>query len=104
MTVTVDTDDSGNVERIPISSQPTTMSDELANRAGRLREVRPSDAVIGFEYRGKLYLRTYRRSSEGVTRMETVLPSLSGGTCHSVHRGQAGRHSFRRPPFPSFVG
>jgi hypothetical protein len=103
MTVTADTDESGNVARISISSQLTTMSDELANRAGMLREVCQSDAMLGFVYRGKFHLHIFLRQSEDVTRMDMALPSLSGGKFHSVHQGQVWRHSFHhRVPSPPF--
>jgi hypothetical protein len=86
MTVTADTDESGNVERISISSQPTTVSDELAKRAGVLFEVHRSDAVIGVECHRTFNLDISLRRSERVTRMDMVLPSGSGGTFHGVHR------------------
>jgi|SRR6516165_7474554 hypothetical protein len=105
MTVTADTDEPGNVERISISPQPITMSNELANLAGNLREVYPSDAVIGLACRGKFHRHISRDRSDDVTRMERVLPSLSGWKFRSVDRGRAWRHSLhhRGPPGP-FVG
>jgi hypothetical protein len=105
MTVTAVTDESANVERISSSSQPTTVSDEPANRAGMMREVRPSGAVIVLDYRGKFHLHIYLRRSEDGIRMETALPALSGGKFHCVHRYQAWHRSFRhRLPPPPFVG
>jgi hypothetical protein len=102
MTVTADTDKSGNVERVSISSQPATMLDELAIRAGMLREVCPSDAVVGFVCPEKFRLHIYLRRSEDMTRIETVSRSLSGGTFRGAHRSQAWRHSIlhRVPPRP----
>ena len=94
MSAGADADVLSNVERISISSQPTAVSDELARLTGMLREVCPRDAAIGFEYDGKLHLHVYVRRSEDVTRVETILPSLSGGIFHSVHRGK-GRQSFQ---------
>jgi hypothetical protein len=103
MTVTANTDEpASKVERISTSSQPITVSDEPANRAGMMHEVRPFDAVIILEYRAKFHVQIYPRRSENVTRMEMVLPPLSDGKFHNVHRDQARRRSFRHrlPPSP----
>jgi hypothetical protein len=94
MGVRADTDGLANVEPISTSSQSTVVSDELAKLTGMLREFCPPDAVIGFEFDGRLHLHIYLRRSEDVTKMETVLPSLFGGIFHNVQRGQAGRRSF----------
>ena len=94
MSVRADTDASDNVERISIPSQSTAVSDELAKLTGMLREICPPDAVIGFEYDGRLRLHIHLRRSEDVTKLETVLPTLFGGIFHSVQRGQVGRHTF----------
>lgn len=94
MSVRAESDGADNVERIPIPSQLTTISDELAKLTGMLRKVCPSDAEIGFEYDGRLHLHVYLRRCEDVTSVETILPVLSGGTFHSVNRGQ-GRRTFR---------
>jgi len=105
MTVTTDTDRSGNIERISITSQATTVPEELANCTGMLREVCPFVTVIDFERRWKFPLHIYRRRSEDETQMEMVITSLSGEKFHGVHRGHGWRHSFRhRVPPPPFVG
>ena len=83
-----------NVEPISLAAQATPVSDELAKLTAALQEICPQDAVISFEFDGKLHLNVHLRRFEDVTRLETALPSLCGAIFHDVRHGQVGRHSF----------
>jgi len=82
------------VERIPVQTQPTPVSDELGRLQAALAELCPKDSTISFEYDGKLHLHVDLRGFEDVNRMEAILPTLFGGIFHDVRRTLAGPHSF----------
>ena len=83
-----------NVEPISLPPQATPVSDELTKLTEALRGICPQDAVITFEFDGKLHLNVHLRRFEDVTRVETALPSLCGMIFHDIRHGQVGRHSF----------
>jgi hypothetical protein len=82
------------VERISVPTKATPVSDELSKLTAMLRGICPADALIAFEFDGKLHLHIYLRRFEDVTRLEVALPTLCGGIFHDVQHGQVGRHSF----------
>ena len=93
MSANVNADEPANVERIAVPSH-SLVTDELEKLTAMLREVCPRDAMITFEYDGRLRLHIQLRRSEDVTKMEAILPTLFGGIFHAVQRGQVGRGSF----------
>jgi hypothetical protein len=82
------------VERISVPTKATPVSDELSKLTAMLRGICPADALIAFEFDGKLHLHIHLRRFEDVTRLEVALPTLCGGIFHDVQHGQVGRHSF----------
>jgi len=65
------------VERIPVQTQPTPVSDELGRLQAALAELCPKDSTISFEYDGKLHLHVDLRGFEDVNRMEAYCPPCS---------------------------
>ncbi|QIK97114.1 hypothetical protein G7076_02295 [Sphingomonas sp. HDW15A] len=73
---------------------PTFVSDELARLTVVLREFCPPEAIVTFEYDGRLKLHIDVREVQDVARLEAVLPSLCGGIFHDTQRGLSAHHSF----------
>lgn len=94
MSVLGDVEASAKVERISVPSKGTPVSDELSRLTAIIRDICPPDALIAFEFDGRLHLRVQLRRFEDVTRLEVALPTLCGGIFTEVHHGQVGRHSF----------
>lgn len=94
MSVLRDAEAPAKVERISVPTKATPVSDELSNLTAMLRHICPPDALIGFEFDGKLHLHVHLRRFEDVTRLEVALPTLCGGIFRDVQHGQVGRHSF----------
>jgi hypothetical protein len=94
MSVVRDAEIPTKIERIAIPSKATPVSDELCRLTAILRDICPPDALVGFEFDGKLHLHIQLRRFEDVTRLEVALPALCGGIFHDVQHGQVGRHSF----------
>lgn len=95
MSVETVADGTANVESMFANSQATPVSDELGRLRKMLLELGPCDAIIKFEFDGRLRLHIDVRRVEDVAMLEAVLPSLSGGIFHDVQRGMAGHNSFR---------
>lgn len=82
-----------NVESM-FASQATPISDELGKLTAMLAQLCPPDAVIGFQYDGKLRLSIDVRRFEEMTTIEAQLPLLYGGIFQEVQRGSPGHGSF----------
>jgi hypothetical protein len=85
---------SAKVERISLPSKETPVSDELSKLTAILHDICPPDALVGFEFDGRLHVHIQLRRFEDVTRLEVALPSVCGGIFSDVQHGQVGRHSF----------
>ena len=85
---------SADVAPINIPPPPTTVSDELGKLMGTLREHCSPEAVIIFQFDGKLHVHIDVRDIEEVARLESLLPSLCGGAFSELQRGLAAHHSF----------
>ena len=83
-----------DVERIHAPSPPTTVSDELGRLMGVLREHCGPEAVITFQFDGKLHVHIDVRDIEEVARLESILPALCGGAFSELQRGLSAHHSF----------
>jgi hypothetical protein len=83
-----------DVERIHTPPPPTTVSDELGKLMGTLREHCSPEAVISFQFDGKLHVHIDVRDMEEIARLESILPSLCGGAFSELQRGLAAHHSF----------
>ena len=83
-----------DVERIHAPPPPTTVSDELGKLMGTLREHCGPEAVISFQFDGKLHVHIDVRDMEEIARLESILPSLCGGAFSELQRGLAAHHSF----------
>ena len=84
----------GSVERFPATVQSRAISDELNRILAILREAAPVDAIITFDFDGKLHVHIDVRKREEVTLLEAMLPNLSLGLFHSISHGEAPHHRF----------
>ncbi len=84
----------GSVERLPAASQSTVVTDELNRILAILREACPANALISFDFDGRLHVHIDVRKREDVTIIENMLPSLSLGLFHSISRGDTPHHPF----------
>ena len=75
------------VEQMPAPAKSTVVSDELNRIIGAVRSICPTDAVISFEYDGKLQINIDIRKLEDLARVEGMLPSLCGGIFSHLQRG-----------------
>ena len=86
--------EAGNVESMFAEPQPTPVSDELGKLRGVLIEKLPRDALIKFEYDGRLQLHVYVGRYEDLAVVEALLPSLCGGIFRNLQRGMTRHSSF----------
>ena len=82
-----------NVESM-FGSHATPISDELGKLTTMLAQICPPDAVIAFQFDGKLRLSIDIRRFEEMTTIEAQLPLLYGGIFHEVQRVLPGHGSF----------
>ena len=92
MTVEKSAGEAGNVETIFAEPPSTPVSDELGKLRGVLLEKLPRDALIKFEFDGRLQLHIYVKRYEDLAVVEALLPSLCGGIFRDIQRGMT-RHS-----------
>ena len=83
----------GNVENM-FEAPPTPISDELEKLRRVLVEQLPRDALIKFEFDGRLRLHVDARRFEDVAVVEALLPSLSGGIYGDLQRAMSRHNSF----------
>lgn len=83
-----------SVERLPNSSQSTMVSDELSRLLAMLKDACPRDALIRFDFDGRLHVHIDVRKREEVTIVETVLPMVGLGIFHSISRSGTPHHPF----------
>jgi hypothetical protein len=76
-----------SVERLRGSLPSTVVTDELNKILGLLRDACPRDALISFDFDGRLHANIDVRNREDVNLIETVLPTLGAGLFHGVNRG-----------------
>ena len=86
--------ESGNVESMFAETQATPVTDELAKLRNVLVEHFPRDALIKFEFDGRLRVHVDVRRFEEVAVVEALLPSLSGGIYRDLQRSMTGHNSF----------
>ena len=94
MTVEKSAGEAGNVETIFAEPPSTPVSDELGKMRGVLLEKLPRDALIKFEFDGRLQLHIYVRRYEDLAVVEALLPSLCGGIFRDIQRGMTRHSSF----------
>lgn len=82
-----------SVEPFPYQ-RSTHVTDELNRILGMLRDVSPKDAVISFDFDGRLHVHIDVRRREEVTLLEAVLPTLGGGLFQGLARGSTPHHPF----------
>lgn len=81
------------VEPFPIQHS-SVVTDELNRILGMLRDVSPKDAVISFDFDGRLQVHVDVRRREEITILESVLPTLGCGLFHSLNRRSTPHHPF----------
>lgn len=82
-----------SVEPFP-ARRTTALTDELGRILNTVRGVAPEDAVISFDFDGRLHIHVDVRRREEVTLLEAVLPTLGCGRFHSLSRGATPHHPF----------
>ena len=94
MTADTPAGDAANVESMFAEDQATPISDELDKLRSVLIEHFPRDALIRFEFDGRLRVHVDVRRFEDVAVVEAVLPSLCGGIFHGLQRTMSRHNSF----------
>jgi hypothetical protein len=84
----------GSVEPFPSVNQSTIVSDELNRILNLLREACPRDAVISFDFNGRLSVHVDVRKREEVPLVETILETRAAGLFHTISRGNTPNHPF----------
>jgi hypothetical protein len=82
------------VELFPALHPSSRITDELTRILAMLRDLAPRDAVISFDFDGKLHVHIDVRKREEVTVIEAVLPTLDGGRFGQLSRGATPHHPF----------
>lgn len=71
----------------PPGAEPSTIvSDELSRIRSAVQALSPEEAVIGFEYDGRLRINIDVRSLEDLARLETLLPRACEGLFYNIQR------------------
>lgn len=83
---------SANVERLPGASKSSSVSDELNAILMMLREACPNDAMISFDFDGKLHAHIDVHRREEVFIIKNMLPKLGDGLFHSITIGDTPHH------------
>lgn len=84
------------VERFP-GPRSTVVVDELDRILAILRDSCPPDAIISFDFDGRLHAHIDVRRREDVTVIERILPSIGAGLFHDLSlRGTPHRPFFHR--------
>ena len=84
----------GSVERLPAASQSTVVSDELNRILAILRDACPDQALINFDFDGRLHLHIDVRNREDVILIESMLPTMGMGLFHTISNGETPHHPF----------
>lgn len=87
------TEEINKIERLR-PQQLHTVTEELTAILSMLRAVCPADAVINFDFDGKLHVHIDVRKLEDLQKVEALLPRLAGGMFQDLTRGQAVHHPF----------
>ena len=95
MTVENSAGEAANVESMFADPPSTPISDELGKLRGVLIEKLPREALVKFEFDGRLLLHVHVRSYEDLPVVEALLPSLCGGIFRNLQRGMTGHTSHR---------
>ncbi|MFC7535981.1 hypothetical protein ACFQPG_01205 [Sphingomonas sp. GCM10030256] len=92
--MSIETGEPANVESMFAEAQATPVTDELEKLRSVLVEQLPRDALIKFEFDGKLRVHLDVRRFEDVAHVEALLPSLAGGIYRDLQRGLSRHNSF----------
>jgi hypothetical protein len=84
----------GNVERFPGAYPSTSVTDELNEILGALRQAFPDAAHISFDFDGHLHVHIDVRKREQVTLVQAALPSMAVAHFHRLRMGGTPNHPF----------
>ena len=84
----------GTVEPFPGPMPSTTVTDELRKILALLKDACPADAIISFDFDGRLHAHIDVHKQEDLTRIELILPQLGPGLFHSLVRGNTPNRPF----------
>lgn len=85
-----------SVEEFPRATRSTLVTDELNRLLTMLQERCPQEAIVSFDFDGKLHVHIDLRSREDVAVVEALLPTLGTGLFHSLSRGSTPNRPFFR--------
>lgn len=83
-----------SVERLPAVERSTIITDELNRLLGMLRSVCPPEAIISFDFDGRLHVHIDVRSQSDGALIEARLPALGLGLFHDIAHGSTPHHPF----------
>ncbi len=70
------------------------ITDELNKVLTMLQGACPKDAIISFDFDGRLHVHVDVHSFEDLLKVEGILPILGGGTFHDLTRGETPHRPF----------
>lgn len=82
-----------SVERLP-DQRSSMITDELNKVLTMLQGACPKDAIISFDFDGRLHVHVDVHSFEDLLKVEGILPILGGGTFHDLTRGETPHRPF----------
>lgn len=80
-------------ERLP-DQRSSLITDELNKILAMLQGACPEDAIISFDFDGRLHVHIDVRNFEDLLKVEGLLPVLGGGIFRDVTRGDTPHHPF----------
>lgn len=81
------------VERFP-DQRSTMITDELNKILTMLRGACPDEAIVSFDFDGRLHVRVDVHKFEDLLKVEGILPIVGGGVFHDMSRGETPHRPF----------
>jgi len=82
-----------SVERLP-EQRSRLVTDELNKILTMLKGACPDDAIVSFDFDGRLHVHVDVHSFEDLLKVEGILPILGGGMFHGLTRGETPHRPF----------
>lgn len=84
----------GTIEPFPGPVPSTVVTDELTKVLNLLKVACPGDAIISFDFDGRLHVHIDVHKQEDMARIEIVLPQLGPGLFFGLVRGSTPNRPF----------
>lgn len=83
-----------SIERLPGVEPSRVVTDELTRLMAMLREICPPEAIITFDFDGRLRVHIDVRNQTDGALVEAKLPALGLGLFHDITQGSTPHHRF----------